>query len=191
MFEEITSRRHVDEGRLRVTDEDPGESYSQDVRAWCEDFQRVHAPALVSRIAGKLGDRGAAEDIVQNTLLKFLVRLERAPDVKDWRGWVCAAAENAAKNFWVRRKHEGLVPYGLVPDDERGFEPDLGRNLLAKETLHRLPNEQSTAFHLALAGFSSAEAGAMLGTAPSTIRSRTRAARQELQRAVDDAEEDV
>ena len=174
-----------------MTDEDPGESDSQDVYAWCEDFQRVHARALVSRIAGMLGDRGAAEDIVQNTLLKLLVRLERAPDVDNWRRWVCAAAENAAKNFWVRRKREGLVPYGLVPDDERGFEPDIGGNLVAKEALHRLPDEQSTAFRLALAGFSSAEAGAMLGTAPSTIRARTRAARHELRRAFDGAEEDA
>ena len=142
----------------------------------------ARAEALVLEYQTKLarylrrmvGDAEAALDLTQEVFISAYRMLQADPGRELHAGWLYRAATNAAISFLRRKKIVRLVPLARDVDhaswrvDERSVASvDLQR------ALRRLAPEQSAALLLtSYAGYSSAEAAAILGTTADAVRQR-------------------
>lgn len=55
---------------------------------WLDDFQKERRPILLAAMTRKLGDRGAAEDVIQDAMLKVVRRWQTKPDSEVTFAWV-------------------------------------------------------------------------------------------------------
>jgi RNA polymerase sigma-70 factor (ECF subfamily) len=85
--------------------------------AFDEFFDRFAGP-LLSYLDGMVRDRSAAEDLVQETLLRVHQRIDRYREQGAFRAWVFRIATNLALTELRRRRIAAAVPL-----DEGHFEP--------------------------------------------------------------------
>jgi RNA polymerase sigma-70 factor, ECF subfamily len=125
------------------------------------------------------GSRHEAEEIAQEAFLRVLERWDRVRHLDDPTGYLFITALNVFRRRLRRagialRRSIGVAPspdaFGAVEDRE-----------VVLEALAQLPLDQRAALVVtALLGYSSVEAGEMLGARPSTIRARATRARAAL-----------
>ena len=149
-----------------------------------------HARALCSYVVGLTGgDRGRAQDIVQETLF----RAWRNPAVLELvggsaRGWLFTVAKRIVIDQWraASRRPEVVtdqVPEGLADDPA---EQTLDRYLV-RAALRTLSTEhRRVLYECYFRGASIAEAAATLGVPAGTIKSRTHYALRALRLAIDE-----
>jgi len=143
---------------------------------------RARAEALVIEYQTKLaryvrrmvGDAEAALDLTQEVFLSAYRMLQAEPTRELHAGWLYRAATNAGISFLRRKKIVRMLPLDREIDraswrvDERSAASVDLQNALA-----RLAPEQSAALLLtSYAGYSSAEAAAILGTTADAVRQR-------------------
>jgi len=144
------------------------------VRVLCAE----HGDALFAhamRLVG--GDRQRAEDLVQETLL----RAWRHPDLLDpargsVRAWLFTTARNLSIDAWRRRSSRvPEVVTDTLPEPPAVDEADRAvESWLLAEALHRLtPSHRQVLVECFYRGRSVAEAAAVLGVPPGTVKSRT------------------
>ncbi len=128
---------------------------------------------LVARLTGVLsGDRHAAEDLAQETLIRAWQRLPEGLDASRRRAWLARTARNLAIDELRRRSRRPLASAA----DTVGLpatEPDSAREALARLSAHER-------FALLLrfeAGFTHAEIAALLSTTEEAARKRVSRAR--------------
>ena len=139
-----------------------------------------------------LGDRGAAEDVMQQV---FLEVWQRGPDFDPRRGsplaWVMTIARSRAIDHLRRRIPEPRDPAGATSEDARGdFELDelLERWRLAA-LLGRLPVQEADVLRRRFYdGRSQAEIAAETGVPLGTVKSRMAAGLARLREALDQEE---
>jgi RNA polymerase sigma-70 factor (ECF subfamily) len=148
-----------------------------------------HAHALLSYVVGLTnGDRGRAQDVVQETLL----RAWRNAAVLDHtggsgRGWLFTVARRIVIDQWRSTSRRPEVLTDHVP--ERTVEDTAQQTVdrqLVQSALRMLSIEHRQAlFECYFRGASIAEAANTLGVPPGTVKSRTHYALRALRQAID------
>lgn len=145
------------------------------------DFRTLHAThsgPLYAFALQATGDRGVAEEIVQDTFVRAWRASDRFDPAKgDVRGWLFTIARNLAADHYRRRSSRPALP--LVsgqPDEPSDSTSDIDRAVEAWHVAQAL--SQLTAAHreaiveVHLRGASVAEAARRLRVPPGTVKSR-------------------
>lgn len=158
-----------------------------------EAFVVVEHGRLLGLLTLEVGDRGVAEQLAQDALVRLCQHWERVAAMDHPRAWLTRVALNGASSWWRRRRAErrALTRHGHdaeVHDD--GPDPDA---VAVREALATLPERQRRAVVLRFyGGFDVASTAAALGCAEGTVKSLTHRAvahlRDEL--GIDDLEDD-
>jgi RNA polymerase sigma-70 factor (ECF subfamily) len=160
-----------------------------DALGWAYD---EHHPAVCSFAKRLLGDEHAAEDLVQEVFVVLPDLVHRLTPEASLRSFLLGIAANRARHhvrsrFRRRRLAERLEqePTAEVENPEQTSERRHLATLLAV-ALETLPLEQRTTFVLKeIEGYSSKEAGEILGIPEATVRTRLFHARQRLRAFLD------
>jgi len=156
------------------------------MRAFDAAYVRLRAP-LYSFLLRLSGSASLAEDLLQETWLRYARHLQRLPTETDPRPWLFTVARNLYRSHrrWALLDAERLRELGFWPDGDRAgpFEA-----LCSSETERRLERalselalEQREAVLLcAGAGFSPAQAAAIVGVADDAFRQRLARGRAKL-----------
>jgi len=135
-----------------------------------------HGASLLVYLNGQLGNRGLAEEILQDVMLaawKGVARFRRESSV---RTWLFAIARHKAINA-RRKKRLALVSLNdkLMVDSPSPLETleTSAEQAEVQGALRHLPAEQQETLELVFYhGMSGPEAAAVLGVAPGTVKSR-------------------
>jgi RNA polymerase sigma factor (sigma-70 family) len=143
-----------------------------------EDLFRSEYPRLISSLQLLTGSRAEAEDLAQEALARVCERWSRVRGMDSPAGYLYTIALNLA------RKRARRLRRGPVPDEPRSV-PDPGetaeRRAAIREALRSLSAKQREALVVVeWLGFSPAEAAALLGVSPESLRARLHRARSEL-----------
>ena len=131
------------------------------------------------------GDRFEAEDIAQEALVRVLERWDRVGAMEDPQGYLFRTAMNVFRNR-LRRAKVALLkavtprpsadPFQLIEDHD-----------VVLQGLRRVPADQRAALvATSLLGYSSEDAGRILGPSASNVRARATRARAALRDAIGD-----
>lgn len=140
-------------------------------------YAEYAAPLLVYVLRLTGGDRGRAEDVVQETLL----RAWRQPDVLDERrgsirAWLFTVAHNVAIDAYrVRRRRPaeiGDAALTLLPVEDP-IEQILDRSLIIDAMSVLSPQQRDVIIETYYRGRSVAETAHALGIPPGTVKSRS------------------
>jgi RNA polymerase sigma-70 factor (ECF subfamily) len=147
-----------------------------------EEFERFyHRHEVIVRryVTGMLGDADAAEDVVQETWVRYLRYAEASPPRFD-RALLLAVARNVVRTAWRRRRPE------MPADLELGAEaPDpavpFTDAVIMRDLVRRLPyaDREVIVLHYAL-DWPLDDIASLLHLRPSTVKSRLYRARQRL-----------
>jgi len=131
----------------------------------------AHAPQLKAFALAAVRDDDAADDLVQETFIRFVrqVRTNNVPDnVGGWLHRVCAnlITSQGRRRSLVNRKKPLLVDRTVaVSAEDRVIRMDDAARL--RDALGELPIDARVALLMAAAGFSPAEIGQAVGRSPS------------------------
>jgi RNA polymerase sigma-70 factor (ECF subfamily) len=154
------------------------------------------APRLLGYLRGLIGERAAAEDLLQLTFLKLHEARHLYVRGADPVPWIYTIAHRTFLDETRRRKRsrvkltdEGQLPEptlaDLAPQPERGdgnaADPELAQVTLGALS-HLPPNQREALVLTKLQGHSHAEAAAIVGTTPSAIKLRAHRAYVTLRR---------
>jgi RNA polymerase sigma-70 factor (sigma-E family) len=142
-----------------------------------ESFFRAEALSLGRALYLITGDRGEAEDLVQEAMARTFERWDRVRRMDSPAGYVYRAALNLHRRR-VRRSR--LVPF-LSPPSAPDPAEEAGRRSDVHRALQSLSHEQREALVLVeWLGFDSEDAASILGIRPSSVRTRLHRARAAL-----------
>jgi RNA polymerase sigma-70 factor (ECF subfamily) len=142
---------------------------------------------LYRHALGMVGDRDAAADLVQDSLVKAYTRLDTCQDPERFPAWLFRILRNRCKD-WLKNRRQHTV---TLTDDAAaapaGDDPvrtlertELGR--VVDEALARLPEAQREAFLMKhVEGLSYEEMAERLDTGISALKMRVMRARETLQ----------
>ena len=147
-----------------------------------EAFEELHGRyrrALLGLALSRLGDRGRAEDAVQEAFASiWRAAASYRPGLGPGAPWLYAVARNAITNRWRRRLEPAVEPL-----DEPSFEPgppelaeQSWRSFCVHRALESLPAHQRQVVELAYwGGLSQSEIAERLEIPIGTVKTRTRA----------------
>jgi RNA polymerase sigma-70 factor (ECF subfamily) len=136
---------------------------------------------LVARYQGPLfgyllsfvGEREAAQDLLQETFLRAYRSIGELADTGTLRGWLYRIAHNQACSLLRRRRLLRWLPLSLGRDALPGPERAALASARVRETLAQIPPDQRAPLLLHLvAGFSYAEIAALLRLSEGAVRMR-------------------
>jgi RNA polymerase sigma-70 factor (ECF subfamily) len=141
-------------------------------------FYREHGPRLEAFLRQVVGNRQAAEDVLQETFAQIWRRPNGfAPERGTLRAYLFGAARKRAAEWWRKRD----PPNAAAPDDSSACKTETSS--LVDDAFKRLPQEQRTLLWLReVEGHSYAELAEILEIPVGTVRSRLFAAREELRK---------
>jgi RNA polymerase sigma-70 factor, ECF subfamily len=141
---------------------------------------RTYGPVIYARCRRLLGDLAAAEDATQETFVRVLRAIDRAPDAREALTWIYRIATNYCLNeVRNRRGRPELRPE--LPDDgwppgQAGFEDRLADRDLARRLIERAPPKVRTvAFLYHVDGLEQEEVARVLRVSRGTVVARLRA----------------
>ena len=141
---------------------------SSDIASF-EEFFEAHGPVLYRRLCIITGDRHEAEELMQDAFLRILERWERVRGLDDPQGYLYRTALNLFRKQ-LRRAGVALrrrIRADPMPDD---FARSDDRHTVG-EALGRLTSRQRAVLVLTeMIGYSSEEAGTILGIRAGTVR---------------------
>lgn len=145
---------------------------------WMQAIYRVHAQPLFKYLLRlTLGDRQAAEDLLQETLLRAWRNIDRLPpDLASVRPWLFTVARNHAIDLARARQARPAV----VATEDMSREPapgDAVERVVLAQTVHKALSKLSedhrvVLVELYLRGASAAEAAGRIGIPEGTVKSR-------------------
>jgi RNA polymerase sigma factor (sigma-70 family) len=149
-----------------------------------EAFYQAEARTLFRRLWLVTGNRAEAEELMQDAFLSVWQRWDRVGGMEDPVGYLYRTAMNLFRNRYRRamlaiRRTVRVAP--TIDDFSDADDRQVVRHVLAT-----LPPRQRAALVLTeMLGFTSVEAGDVLGVTDSTIRSLTRHGRDAFRRVME------
>ena len=153
-----------------------------------EAFYNAEGQTLFRRLWLVTGNRAEAEEIMQDAFLKVWERWDRVGTMEDPVGYLYRTAMNLFRKRYRRAALAVRRSIGLVPSGDDFADADDRETV--RRVLATLPPRQRAALLLTeMLGFSSEEAGRVLGVRASTVRSLSHQGRESFREAmeVDDA----
>lgn len=147
-----------------------------------DELYREHYPRLTRALA-LAGARDAAEDLAQEAMARTLAKWRRVRKGTNPAGYVYTTA------FRLLQRHQRRVgPVARAEDPSvAGPEAATVTNVVLAQTLDAMPPARRAVAALCISlGWSTDEAAAALGIAPSTARVQLHNAREDLHRALDE-----
>jgi RNA polymerase sigma-70 factor (ECF subfamily) len=150
-----------------------------------------HAGALRSYVLGLTGgDRGKAQDVVQETLLRAWRNLAGPEQIggSGRRGWLFTVAKRIAIDDWRAAYRRPAVVTDQVPEQsvEDAAQQTVDRQLVLSALRTLSTKHRQVLFECYFRDASVAEAADTLGVPAGTVKSRTHYALLALRRAIDD-----
>jgi RNA polymerase sigma-70 factor (ECF subfamily) len=155
------------------------DDFTIEVATSFDDFYRTEYPALLGVATALVGSIESGEDLVQDTMVKSLMRWSTVQRLDRPGGWAHRVLLNACTSWWRRRRTEAMYIARLRRSDAAvdGPSPDA---MAFWDSVRRLPERHRTVMVLHYAGDRSvAEVAAILSIPEGTVRSdltRARAA---------------
>ena len=148
--------------------------------------------ALFRHAAGMVGDRDAAADLVQDSLVKAYARLDTCQDPERFPAWLFRILRNRCKDWLKNRRQHTVALHDDAAAAPAGDDPgltlertELGR--VVEDALARLPEAQREAFLMKhVEGLSYEEMAERLDTGISALKMRVMRAREALQALLKD-----
>ncbi|HET7292914.1 MAG TPA: sigma-70 family RNA polymerase sigma factor [Vicinamibacteria bacterium] len=159
-----------------------------------EDFRAAAVACLDGLYGFALAlsrDRGAAEDLVQETYVRALAARRRASPGENLRGWLFTILRNIWKNERRRRRPEAVDDVDSIATAPGVADPEtaLDRRELRErlsQALDGLPGPFREVVMLrCVLGFSYQEVAGIVGCPAGTVMSRLARARAQLRRSLD------
>jgi RNA polymerase sigma-70 factor (ECF subfamily) len=149
----------------------------------------LHGHALWSYTVGLTGgDRGKAQDVVQETLLRAWRNLAGLDQLGDsGRGWLFTVAQRIVIDDWRAASRRPAVSTDRVPEQvvEDTAQQTMDRQLV-RSALRTLSTEhRQVLFECYFRGASVAEAASTLGVPTGTVKTRTHYALHALRQAIE------
>ncbi|MEH1167246.1 SigE family RNA polymerase sigma factor [Micromonospora sp. CPCC 205539] len=154
-----------------------------------DDFYHAHFRGLVVQLTAYTGDRGQAQDLVQEAFCRAYARWDRLAKYEDPLAWVRKVAWNLGHNRW--RRLRTAQAWLLRQRETHVAEPSPDRVAL-DAALAKLPPKQRRAVVLHyLADLTIAEIAAEEGVAEGTVKSWLHRGRAALATQLRDTHEEV
>jgi RNA polymerase sigma-70 factor, ECF subfamily len=147
-----------------------GEALVTDRAAAFEDFFRDQTQDLYAHLCLITGNRAEAEELAQDAFLKVWERWDRVADMEKPVGYLYRTAMNLFRKRY-RRVVVALRKTVSVELREDEFTTAEDQSLVAAALAELAPRQRAALVLTELIGFSSEEAGPMLGVSPGTVRS--------------------
>jgi RNA polymerase sigma-70 factor (ECF subfamily) len=152
-------------------------------------LQAAHGSALLGFALSELqGDRQAAEDIVQETMLRAWQHADAAGALAAPRSWLFTIAHRLVIDRWRRRsaRPEEVTDEQLRYVGVRDHSDAALAGIVVREALSGLSEKyQAVIVHVYLDGRSVQETAAALGIPPGTVKSRLHSAVRALRAALE------
>ena len=150
-----------------------------------EAFVEEHHARLFGALCLVIGDRFEAEEVMQEAFVRVLEKWERVGEMDDPTGYLYRTAMNVFRKRYRRAALALKRAVHAVPAED-SFRAAEDREVVVR-ALAQIPVDQRAALvTTALFGYSSEEAGLILGLKPSTVRARATRARAALRDAIGD-----
>jgi RNA polymerase sigma-70 factor (ECF subfamily) len=141
-------------------------------------------PRLVSAVALACGSFPAAEDAVQEALVKAWIRSDRGRQVESLAAWVVTVALNETRSGWRRAMAERRTCRTIEARGQLAVAPSEDR-IEVERALAALPRrEREVAVLRYLLGFDTKETAGVLGVGEGTVKSSLWRARTHLAEAL-------
>jgi RNA polymerase sigma-70 factor (ECF subfamily) len=148
-----------------------------------EAFIGRESPRLVGMLALYVGDRGLAEELAQEALIRLCQHWPRVRRMERPGGWLTRVAMNLARSSWRRRGAERRAQTRSGPPVLTTADPDVATTLAVRQAVAALPERQRRALVLRYyAQRSVAEVALDMGCAEGTVKSLTHKAIAALRR---------
>jgi len=148
-----------------------------------ESFVDTNHARLHGALCLLTGDRYEAEEIAQESFVRILERWDRVSRMDDPAGYLFRTAMNLFRRRY-RRALQALRRVILVDPRDDGFEQIEARDVVVRAVGTLPPDQRAALIVTTLLGYSSEEAGKILGIRPSTVRARATRARSALREAI-------
>lgn len=135
-----------------------------------------HGQAIFSHVRSMTADSGAAEDIVQETMLRAWRHADRLhPQAGSVRWWLLTVARNLAiDRLRLRKKHPPVADSCGAVGVQRDHADSVVDSLIVLEALGHLPAiHREVVERLYLRGCTVQEVAESLGIPPGTVKSRS------------------
>jgi RNA polymerase sigma factor (sigma-70 family) len=154
-------------------------------RATFEDFFRAEYDRLYRAVTMITGSRQEAEDALQVAFMKVFERWDRVAAMDNPQGYLYRVAMNEFRSRYrrtARTARRAFTP-GEPDDAFAGVE---NRDVVIRALRGLIPQQRAAIVLTGLLGYSSEEAGRMLGVAPSTVRVLASRAREAIRQTAGD-----
>lgn len=149
----------------------------------------AHYVNLVAQLHAMCGDRGEAEDAVQEAFVRALMKPEAFAALENPVGWLRTVAVNQIRGRWRRRKRHRAIEHLLA--DEARPSPGLSPHYVAiVGALQQIPFAQREAIVMHHIGdMSVGQISDALGVPAGTVKARLSRGRTALAALLDDEED--
>jgi RNA polymerase sigma-70 factor, ECF subfamily len=150
-----------------------------------EEFYEAHHRRLFVSLCLVTGNRQEAEEVMQDAFVRLLERWDRLPAMEDPAAFLFRVSMNVFRNRYRRAKlamRRTLGPASAT-DDLAAVED---RDAVVRVLRGLTPQQRQAAVLTWLLGYSSEEAGRMLGIRASTVRVLTTRARATMREKADE-----
>jgi len=147
----------------------PSEAIAADEASAFEDFFRGQTQNLYAHLCLITGNRAEAEELAQDAFLKVWERWDRVADMEEPVGYLYRTAMNLFRKRY-RRVVVALRRTVSVELREDEFATAEDRSVVAGALVELAPRQRAALVLTELIGFSSEEAGRMLGVRAGTVR---------------------
>lgn len=155
----------------------------EEINARAERLLERHGNSVLRLAYSYLHNMGDAEEILQESLIRFLQAAPSLENERHEKAWLLRVAGNLSKNriAYNRLRHADQLEETLAAEQREDLS-------FVWEAVKRLPASDREVIHLFYyEGFSTAEIAGILGQKESTVRSRLMRGREKLRRVLKEA----